>query len=742
MTAHDRIRLTLLSRVIIFFTEGEFGGEIVINRTEIETEAKVVIRELESLKKKSFTREEKKLLTKAYEFARIVHEGQKRFSGEPFITHPVEVAKILAGLGVDVTTLVAALLHDVVEDGENVSLDQIKEEFGSEVARIVDGVTKVSSINAPIGSDHDSRKKIETIQKMFLAMAEDMRVIFVKLADRLHNMRTIHYVQDQEKKRYKAYETLEIYAPLAHKLGIYSIKSELEDLAFKVLYPDEYYKIKELVAEKRKEREKRTNEYISLLTSALEEHKIKAIVEGRYKHYYSIWKKMKEKGKRFEEIYDLIALRVIVKDVTTCYTVLGIVHNIWKPLPGRFKDYIAAPKSNGYRSLHTAVITGYGEPLEIQIRDEEMHREAEYGLIAHWIYKEKPDLKTAKEWIERLLDWRKELAQGFTEFEDIKKELQMDEVFVFTPKGDILHLPKGSTPIDFAYAIHTEIGHHYSGAKVNGKIVPIDYQLKNGDVVEIIVNKNSLGPSVDWLKYAKTHSARAKIRRFLKEKLAPELVERGKEVLRKICRKLGKSFEEVMQTEGIKRYLNTYQEKDFFMRIGEGSITTQDLIEAILGKKIVVKKRSTKKKTRIQNLVKVDGIDSIEFHIAKCCHPIMGDSIVAVVSRRGMTIHRRDCRNLKNMSQDRIFPAEWNLETSEMFDAHIRVVLDSEKNLPSLIDRITNLGAEFVAMKTLKSEEPLVVQIHIKISNTVELTGLLDRLRSYRYVLDAERVVQ
>lgn len=509
-----------------------------------------------------------------------------------------------------------------------------------------------------------------------------------------------------------------------------------------MLYPEEYYKIKELVAEKRKEREKRTNEYISLLKSALEEHKIKAIVEGRYKHYYSIWKKMKEKEKKFEEIYDLIALRVIVKDVTTCYTVLGIVHNIWKPLPGRFKDYIAAPKSNGYRSLHTAVITGYGEPLEIQIRDEEMHREAEYGLIAHWIYKEKPDLKTAKEWIERLLDWRKELAQGFTEFEDIKKELQMDEVFVFTPKGDIIHLPKGSTPIDFAYAIHTEIGHHYSGAKVNGKIVPIDYQLRNGDVVEIIVNKNSPGPSVDWLKYAKTHSARAKIRRFLKEKLAPELVERGKEVLRKICRKLGKSFEEVMQTEGIKKYLNAYQEKDFFMRIGEGSITTQDLIEAILGKKIVVKKRSTKKKVKMQNLVKVDGIDSIEFHIAKCCHPIMGDPIVAVVSKRGMTIHRRDCRNLKNMSQDRIFSAEWNLETSEMFDAHIRVVLDSEKNLPSLIDRITNLGAEFVAMKTLKSEEPPVVQIHIKISNTTELSGLLDRLRSYRYVLDAERVVQ
>ncbi|ACM24031.1 RelA/SpoT family protein [Thermotoga neapolitana] len=714
----------------------------MLNRIELESEARAVVRELESLRKKNFSREEKRLLMKAYEFAWIVHEGQKRFSGDPFISHPVEVAKILAELGVDSTTLAAALLHDTIEDGEGVSLDQIKELFGNEIARIVDGVTKVSSINAPVGPDQDSRKRMETIQKMFLAMAEDMRVIFVKLADRLHNMRTIQYVQDPEKKKYKAYETLEVYAPLAHKLGIYSIKSELEDLAFKVLYPEEYYRIKELVAEKKKEREKRTNEYISILKSALEEHRIKATVEGRYKHYYSIWRKMKEKGKKFEEIYDLIALRVVVKDVTTCYTVLGIVHNIWKPLPGRFKDYIAAPKSNGYRSLHTTVITGYGEPLEIQIRDEEMHREAEYGLIAHWIYKEKPDVKTAKEWIERLLDWRKELAQGFTEFEDIKKELQMDEVFVFTPKGDIIHLPKGATPIDFAYAIHTEVGHHYSGAKVNGKIVPIDYQLKNGDVVEIIVNKNSSGPSVDWLKYARTHNARAKIRRFLKEKLAPELVEKGKETLRRICRKLGKSFEEVMQSDGIKRYLNSYPERDFFMKIGEGSITTQDLIEAILGKKIVVKRKTKKKKAQSQNIVTVDGIESIEFHIARCCHPIKGDPIVAVVSKRGMSIHRSDCKNLKGISQEKIFPAEWNLEASEMFDAYVRVVLDSEKSLPSLIDRVTNLGAEFVGVKTLKDRNPILVQLHIRISNTGELNEFLSRLKAYRYVLDAERVIQ
>ncbi|PLV59429.1 bifunctional (p)ppGpp synthetase/guanosine-3',5'-bis(diphosphate) 3'-pyrophosphohydrolase [Thermotoga sp. KOL6] len=714
----------------------------MLKRADLEAESRSVVKELESLGKKNFSKEEKRLLAKAYEFAWIVHEGQKRFSGEPFITHPVEVAKILAGLGVDVITLVAALLHDTVEDGENVSVDQIKKLFGPEIARIVDGVTKVSNINAPIGPDHDSRKRIETIQKMFLAMAEDMRVIFVKLADRLHNMRTIHYVQDPEKKRYKAYETLEIYAPLAHKLGIYSIKSELEDLAFKVLHPEEYYKIKELVAEKRKEREKRTNEYIEILRSALEEHKVKARVEGRYKHYYSIWRKMKEKGKRFEEIYDLIALRVIVKDVTSCYTVLGIVHNLWKPLPGRFKDYIAAPKSNGYRSLHTTVITGYGEPLEIQIRDEEMHKEAEYGLIAHWIYKEKPDIRTAKEWIERLLEWRKELAQGFTEFEDIKKELQMDEVFVFTPKGDIIHLPKGSTPIDFAYAIHTEVGHHYSGAKVNGKIVPIDYKLKNGDVVEIIVNKNSSGPSVDWLKYARTHSARAKIRRFLKEKLAPELVERGREILRRISRKLGKSLEEVLQSEGIKRYLTSYSEKDFFMKVGEGSITTQDLIEAIIGKKMIVRKKTRKKTSKSQNLVKVDGIESIEFHIARCCNPIKGDPIVAVVSKRGMTIHRRNCKNLKSVPQEKIFPAEWNLETSEMFDAYLRVVLDSEKNLPSLIDRVTNLGAEFVGIKTLKAKDPILVQLHIKISNTAELEEFITRLKTYRYVLDVERVVQ
>jgi len=715
----------------------------MLSRTELKVEADKVVGELETLRGKPFSKEEKEFLTRAYEFAYLVHEGQTRLSGEPYIVHPVEVAKILAQLGVDTITLAAALLHDTIEDSQEVTIERLKEEFGEIVAKIVDGVTKVEHISTTVGPDQDSKKKMETIQKMFLAMAEDMRVIFVKLADRLHNMRTINFVEDPEKRRQKAYETLEIYAPLAHKLGIYTMKSELEDAAFKVLYPEEYYKIKELVAKKKKEREDRTNEYIKILKSALEEHGIDAIVEGRYKHYYSIWRKMVEKGKKFEEIYDLIALRVVVKDVTTCYTVLGIVHNLWKPLPGRFKDYIAAPKSNGYRSLHTTVITNYGEPLEVQIRDEEMHREAEYGLIAHWIYKEKPDLKTAKEWIERLLEWRKELAQGLAEFDDIKKELQMDEVYVFTPKGDIKHLPKGSTPIDFAYAVHTEIGHHFAGAKVNGKIVPIDYQLQNGDVVEIIVNKNSPGPSIDWLKYAKTQNARAKIKKFIKEKLAPELVERGKEILRKVCRKLGKSFEEALQAEGIKKYLSLYQEKDFFMKIGEGTITVQDLVEAITGQKVLpTRKQVGKRKKSTQSVVKVEGIESIELHIAKCCNPVKGDPIVAVVSRKGMSVHRKDCRNLRGMPEEKLFRAEWVVDSSERFDAFVRVVLDSEKNLPSLVDRVTALGAEFVAVKVLKTGEPFFLQLHIRVNSTAELGEFISRLRTYRYVLDAERVIQ
>lgn len=698
--------------------------------------------ELETFQGKRFEEEEKELITKAVEMAEYAHEGDFRKSGEPFITHPIEVAKILATLKLDVVTIISGILHDAVEDSNGkVTLDDIKQEFGKEIALIVDGVTKVSKINAPIG-EMDKKKKSETIQKMLFAMAEDVRVIFVKLADRLHNMRTIQYVDNVEKRRYKALETLEVYAPIAHKLGIHVIKWELEDLSFKVLYPKEYYMLKDLVAEKKKEREERTKEYVNQLKLALKENGIKARVEGRYKHYYSIWKKMKEKHKSFEEIYDLIGVRAIVKDVQTCYTALGVVHQIWVPLPGRFKDYIAAPKSNGYKSIHTTVITQYGEPLEIQIRDENMHNEAEYGLIAHWIYKEKNvDLK--QKWLLQLLDWRKEILHGSTNLSELKNELQLDEVFVLTPKGEIVHMPVGSTVIDFAYAIHTEIGHHFAGAKVNGKIVQIDYKLKNGDVVEILVNKSSKGPSLGWLKYAKSPRTKAKIRRFFREKEKEKLIELGKDVFRKLSKRLNISIEKLLENEKIVNFLKSHNltVEEFYTRIGEGSITFNDLLELIERKseKIVKKRSKTKKKAK--NIVKIDGISNIDIRIAKCCLPVPGDEIVGVSSRKGITIHRVSCKNIKDIDENRLFKAEWIVTDSSGFTTGLEIELDKTERLPEIMNLLmsNNINVTSFKLSDSKTWNTVFAYLTIVVKSLDELHNIINQLNKKAGVLRVRR---
>ncbi len=654
------------------------------------------VRQIVAVSSIKLLEEDLERLEKAYKLAAYAHEGDYRESGEPFVAHPVEVCKILAQMNVDVDTLVAALLHDAVEDSNGkVKLDDIEREFGKQIARIVDGVTKVSKLNAPVGST-DSRLKLETIQKMFFAMAEDIRVIFVKLADRLHNMRTIDYVRDESKRMYKAMETLEIYAPIAHKLGIYSIKWELEDLSFKVLYRNEYNMIKNLVAEKKKEREQRIKEYVETLKAALLEHEIVATIEGRFKHYYSIWQKLKEKGKDFNEIYDLFGIRAIVDDIPTCYNVLGIVHSIWKPLPGRIKDYIAAPKSNGYRSLHTTVITGYGEPLEVQIRDRQMHAEAEYGLIAHWIYKEGINIKVMQKWVTQLLEWRKELSKDLARLEDLKKELQMDEVFVFTPKGEIKHLPLGATPIDFAYAVHTDIGHRFNGARVNGRLVPINYQLQNGDIVEIIVNKSGPRPSLDWLKYAKSPRTKAKIRKFFREQLQTALIERGKDVIRKVARRLSKSIEEILESEVVKKYLQGQgiSEEEFYSRIGEGTITFGDLLNLL--KPITEKQKGhVIKKHRTSSLlseIEVSGVKNIEIRLAKCCGPIPGDEIVGIAGRRGMAIHKATCSNVKNIDPNRIFSARWNGTTQRYYETSLVIELRDKSLIGKIVQALENIG--------------------------------------------------
>ncbi len=669
-------------------------------------------------------------LEKAIEMAEVAYEGIYRKSGEPFITHPIEVAKIVASLKLDVDSLIAAILHDAIEDSNGrVTYEMIEKTFGRDVAVVVDGVTKVSKINAPVGNI-EQKKKVETIQKMLFAMAEDVRVIFVKLADRLHNMRTIDYVEEEGKRRYKAMETLEVYAPIAHKLGINVIRSELEDLSFKVLHYDEYQKIKNLVAQKKVEREERLKSYIQQLQSALQEHNINAFVEGRYKHYYSIWDKMVRKGKEFNELYDLLGVRVIVKDVTTCYTTVGIVHSLWVPLPGRFKDYIATPKSNGYRSIHTTVITQFGEPLEVQIRDHEMHEEAEYGLIAHWAYKDAEGTVDVKQkWLVRLTEWRKELSQGYTSLDDLKRELQMSEVFVLTPKGEIIHLPYGATPIDFAYAVHTEVGHRYAGARVNNKIVPIDYQLNNGDVVEIITSKTSTGPSLDWLKYAKSPRTKAKIKRFFKEKEREQLLERGKDVLRRAAKKVNISIDELLQKPEIKKYqmLHQIDEEEFVIRLGDKSITQEELLVIIGYKEQQKKKIEQKKKKSSTSMVLVDGLETLDIIFAKCCNPIPGDNIVGVSSKRGLVIHRSNCKNVIGLGNDRKFPAFWRSDITSQFGVVVKMEIDRKERVPDILSKAMEKKIE---VRNFKFEtvdyDFVVISMNVAVKSLEEFKEIVD----------------
>lgn len=693
-----------------------------------------LISECEKLSGTSFKEVDKNRIKKAIELAKVAYEGLFRKSGEPFITHPLEVAKIVASLKLDVDSIIAAILHDAIEDSSGkVTYEMIQKEFGNNIALIVDGVTKVSKINAPVGNV-EQRKKLETIQKMLFAMAEDVRVIFVKLADRLHNMRTMDFVEDIEKKRYKALETLEVYAPIAHKLGINIIKSELEDLCFKILYYKEYQKIKELIAQKRVEREERLKLYIQQLKTSLQEQNIEAIVEGRYKHYYSIWKKMIEKGKEFNELYDLMGVRAITKDVTSCYTTIGIVHNLWVPLPGRFKDYIAAPKSNGYRSIHTTVITQFGEPLEVQIRDQMMHEEAEYGLIAHWAYKEgEPTIDVKQKWLLKLTEWRKELSQGYSSIDDLKRELQMSEVFVLTPKGEIFHLPYGSTPIDFAYAVHTEIGHHFAGAKVNGRIVSIDYQLNNGDVVEIIVNKSSPGPSLDWLRYAKSARTKAKIKRFFKEKEKEKLIERGKDVLRIVAKKLNISIEELLERNEIIKYRNSHQidEEEFLTRLGDKTITQDDLLTILGYKEYKKKKVSEKKKNQTKSLVIVDGIEGLEVIFAKCCNPIPGDRIIGTASKRGLVIHRANCVNIANIDNERKFPAFWQTDVNAQFVVLIKMEIDRKERVPDLLSRAMERKIEIKNFKFEDiSDDFVIISLNVNVVSLEQLEEIINFFKS------------
>ena len=703
-------------------------------------------------------------LDDAFDFAGLAHEGQSRKSGEPFVNHPIEVALILAELHMDTATLKAALLHDVVEDSE-VSLAEIRERFGDEVADLVDGVTKLGKIEFESLSEAQSNN----LRKMLIAMAKDIRVILIKLADRLHNMRTLAALP--EERRYdKARETMEIYAPLANRLGISSIKWELEDLAFYYLEPHKFHQVSRMVAESREAREEYLAQVIAQLKEELSAVGIVAKISGRPKHLYSVYQKMSQKGKDFNEIHDLIALRVIVDSVKDVYGALGTVHSIWKPMPGRFKDYVAMPKFNMYQSLHTTVIGPSGSPLEIQIRSEEMHRTAEYGVAAHWRYKEGLRGDDAFDerlaWLRQMLEWQTELKDPREFMEALKIDLFEEEVFVFSPKGDVISLKRGSTPIDFAYAIHTEVGNHCVGAKVNGSIVPLGYELQMGDRIEILTNKSSR-PSRDWLNIVKTSSAKSKIRNYYSKVTREDDLVRGRDELSKVMRKHGlgigsKTAEKAI--EAVSKEMNYAHPDDILAAIGAGKISAKQVgtkllklmakdgavakpepeVEEFTLDKPMMAPRSHRRKSG--GGVKVKGIDDVLVRLARCCTPVPGDKIIGFVTRgRGVSVHRIDCPNASELlsAPERIIDVEWDLGTNATFQVEIFVeALDRLRLLQDVTAALAESGVNILASSTTTHKDGLVdMRFLFELGDLTRLDTVLREVRGTEGVFEARRMM-
>ena len=607
----------------------------------------------------------------AYEFSASVHQGQRRLSGEPYLTHPLQVAGIIADMRLDVPSVATALLHDTVED-TLVTLPEIEERFGAEVAELVDGVTKIGQINFTSREE----KQAENFRKMLLAMARDIRVILIKLADRTHNMRTLGHLPP-ERQVDIAQETLDIYAPLAHRLGIYWLKSELEDNALRFLHPEVYYQLKRSVAKKKAERERYLKEVLSILGKRLGEAEVEAEVSGRPKHFYSIYQKMQAQNLLYDQIYDLVAFRIVVDSVRECYEALGVVHASWKPVPGRFKDYIALPKGNGYQSLHTTVIGPYGERIEIQIRTREMHRVAEYGVAAHWRYKgpgatDVPDDGQRFAWLRQLLEWQQHTPDPQEFLRSVKEDLFTEEVFAFTPKGDLLNFPQGSTVIDFAYRIHSEVGHHCAGARVNGRIVPLRYQLESGDTVEIVTT-NSQVPSKDWLKLVKTSRAKARIRAYVKAQQSARSVAVGREILeRDLARH--QLDPAALRADGsldrVAKELGQRDEETLLAAVGYGMITAQQVLARLLPAEEIERRRE-KSEGRLQRLlrlvgrqaksaVRVSGVEDVLVRFGKCCSPLPGERITGFITRgRGVTVHALDCPKVLESDPQRRIDVQW-----------------------------------------------------------------------------------
>ena len=709
------------------------------------------------------------LIGKAFDTANRLHDGQFRKSGEPYIIHPVNVAYILAEMGMDDATIVGGLLHDVVEDTDY-TREQLVNDFGEEIALLVDGVTKLGTIK------FESKEEIqaENFRKMFLAMSKDIRVLIIKLADRLHNMRTMEYMKP-EKIVEKCNETLDIYAPLASRLGISKVKFELEDLALKYLHPEEFQELKQKVNKRKEEREETINNVIAEIKDALDGMNLHYDIYGRAKHYYSIYKKMKMQHKQIDEIFDLIAVRIIVDNVKDCYAVLGIVHTMWKPIPGRFKDYIAMPKPNMYQSLHTTVIGDNGEPFEIQIRTYEMHQVAEYGIAAHWKYKEGDtsgkssgdDIKLA--WLRQSLEWQKDLKDPKDFLETMKMDLFASQVFVFTPKGDVIELPAGSTPLDFAFKIHSAIGCKCVGAKVNGKMVTIDYTLQNGDIVEIVTSANSAGPSVDWLKIAKSSNARNKIRSWLKKENKSDNIEKGKDLVDKYIRKKGLEPSQCAKSAFLNRAvkaMNFASTDEAFSQLSNGgtllskfcnllfsyyseenkaeSRTNEEVIDDI--KAAEARKAKQIKKNADSPGIIVKGADNLMIKLAKCCNPVPGDDIIGFITKgRGISVHRCDCSNITSLPEEekaRFIEVEWeDLKAGKSYNADICIVGNDRKGMLSDISRVCedmDIHLSGVNAKSGK-DGSLAMTLTLSISSTQEMQKVLRNLRNIEGVTNVYR---
>lgn len=693
------------------------------------------------------------LIKKAYVFSAKVHQGQVRRSGEPYLNHPLEVTNIIADLKMDVPSLVTGLLHDTVEDTWT-SLEEIERHFGKEIAELVDGVTKVSKLSFA----SEKEEQAENFRKMIIAMSRDIRVIVIKLADRLHNLRTLGFL-DEDRQKEIAKETLEIYAPISHRLGIYWLKSELEDLAFRFLKPEKYLMIAKKLAKTKREREKYLDEVIEKLQKMLKENNIEATVSGRVKNVYSIYTKMEREELPFEEIYDIVGFRIIVNTVMECYQALGVVHSHWKPIPGRFKDYIAMPKANQYQSLHTTVIGPRREKMEIQIRTKEMHKIAEEGIAAHWTYKESGKIRSTDienfAWLRQLLEWQKELDNPAEFLESMKGELFPDDVYVFTPKGDVKVLPKGSTPVDFAYSIHTDIGHHCTGSKVNGRIVPLRYQLKSGDTVEIITSQKSV-PNKDWLKFVKTSRAKAKIREFLKKQERERSQSIGAEILEKELSKYGSQYTKLAKESELQKIIQEFNYQDvkkFYSAIAYGKVKIQQVLKKLLPKEALAE-QIQKEEGLIEKLfksaikrshegIRVKGVDDVFVRFAKCCMPIPTEPVVGFITRgRGVTIHSQECPKIHEMDPERRIDVEWAPDKTSYYSVMLKVISADRPGMLAAISQTISaqeINIQKADVRTAQNNRA-VGTFYIEVKGQDQLNHLIKEIEKVDGVYSVERV--